>query len=59
MAKNALKFIAGTVAQAVVGIGGVVIVIGSLPVPGGHGTRHHIGRELPKIINEIGKWKNE
>jgi hypothetical protein len=59
MGKNLLKQIAGTIAQGAVFVGGVVIVTGSLPVPGGHGVRHSVGHGMPHVLKEIEKWKNE
>jgi len=59
MAKDVFKQIAGTIAQGTVLVVGGAIVIGSLPVPGGHAVRHHVGHGMPEVIREIDKWKNE
>ncbi len=57
--KNILKQVAGTIALGAVAVVGVGIVIGSIPVPGGHGIRHAIGHGMPHVLKDIEKWKNE
>jgi len=59
MAKNVLKQIVGTVAQATVVVVGGAIIIGSIPFPGGHAARHTIGHGMPHVVEDIEKWKNE
>jgi hypothetical protein len=50
------KEICGSVAQVGVAVGGLLVLVGTLPVP--HAFKHLL-RDIPRVLEDIEKWKKK